>query len=50
MAMPETQALFHKAIVQTASSLLRMATPEAAARNTHHLLAQLNINPKIIQQ
>ena len=44
MAMPEAQGLFHKAIIQSASSLLRMATPEAAARNTHHLLAQLGLD------
>jgi para-nitrobenzyl esterase len=44
MAMPEAQGLFHKAIVQSASSLLRMATPEAAARNTHHLLTQLGLD------
>jgi para-nitrobenzyl esterase len=37
--------LFHKAIVQSASSLLRMATPEDAPRNTHHLLAQLGVGP-----
>ena len=43
MAMPDAQGLFHKAIIQSASSLLRMATPEAAARNTHHFLAQLGI-------
>lgn len=46
MAMPAAQGLFHKAIVQSASSLLRMATPEAAARNTHHLLAQLGIDKR----
>lgn len=46
MAMPQAQGLFHKAIIQSASSLLRMATPEAAARNTHHLLAQLGIDSK----
>ena len=44
MAMPDAQGLFHKAIIQSASSLLRMATPEAAARNTHHLLAQLGLD------
>jgi para-nitrobenzyl esterase len=43
MAMPAAHGLFHKAIIQSASSLLRMATPEAAARNTHHFLAQLGI-------
>lgn len=44
MAMPEAQGLFHKAIIQSASSLLRMATPEDAARNTHHFLAQLGFD------
>ncbi len=44
MAMPEAQGLFHKAIIQSASSLLRMATPEDSARNTHHLLAQLGLD------
>ena len=44
MAMPGAQGLFHKAIIQSASSLLRMATPEAAARNTHHLLTQLGLD------
>ena len=48
MAMPQAQGLFHKAIIQSASSLLRMATPEAAARNTHHLLVQLGIDAKNI--
>ncbi len=45
MTMPAARGLFHKAIIQSASSLLRMATPEAAARNTHHLLAALDIAP-----
>ncbi len=44
MAMPRAQGLFHKAIIQSASSLLRMATIDAAARNTHHLLAQLGLD------
>jgi len=44
MAMPQAQGLFHKAIIQSASSLLRMATIDAAARNTHHLLAQLGLD------
>ncbi len=48
MAMPQAQGLFHKAIVQSASSLLRMATPDDAARNTHHLLTQLGIALKDI--
>ena len=44
MVMPDAQGLFHKAIIQSASSLLRMATPEAAARNTHHFLTQLGLD------
>lgn len=46
MAMPDAHGLFHKAIVQSASSLLRMVTPEEAARNTHHFLAQLGVEKK----
>ena len=48
MSMPQAKGLFHKAIIQSTSSLLRMATPEAAARNTQHLLTQLSIDPKNI--
>jgi para-nitrobenzyl esterase len=44
MAMPAAQGLFHKAIAQSGSSLLRMATPEAAERNTHYFLAQLGLD------
>ena len=44
MAMPQAHGLFHKAIIQSASSLLRMATIDAAARNTHHLLTQLGLD------
>jgi para-nitrobenzyl esterase len=45
MAMPKAQGLFHKAIIQSASSLLRMATQEAAERNTHFFLQELNLAP-----
>jgi len=41
MHMPSAQGLFHKAIIQSASSLLRLATREAAERNTHYFLAHL---------
>src|SRR4051812_2796713 len=44
MTMPQAQGLFHKAIVQSASSLLTMATREAAERNTHYLLEELGLN------
>ena len=40
MAMPAAQGLFHKAIVQSASSLLRMAEPDAAARCAQLLMEQ----------
>ena len=41
MAMPEANGLFHKAIIQSASSLIRMATPEQATRATRELLDEL---------
>jgi para-nitrobenzyl esterase len=44
MAMPAAHGLFHKAIIQSASSLLTMATPEAAERNTYFLLAALGLD------
>ena len=44
MAMPRARGLFHKAIIQSASSLLRLATIEEAERNTHHFLAQLGLD------
>ena len=44
MAMPPAQGLFHKAIVQSASSLLTMATREAAERNTQFFLTQLGLD------
>ncbi len=40
MAMPAAQGLFHKAIVQSASSLLKMAEPDAAARCAQLLMQQ----------
>jgi carboxylesterase type B len=43
MAMPAAQGLFHKAIVQSASSLLRTASREAAERNTHFFLRALGV-------
>jgi para-nitrobenzyl esterase len=43
MAMPRARGLFHKAIIQSSSSLLALATPEQAERNTHHLLAELGL-------
>ncbi|QDL38563.1 carboxylesterase/lipase family protein [Rhodoferax sediminis] len=44
MAMPRARGLFHKAIIQSASSLLRLATEEEAERNTEQFLAQLGLN------
>jgi len=49
MAMPQARGLFHKAIVQSASSLLRMATPDEAQRNTYYLLKQLNLDESHIK-
>ena len=44
MEMPEARNLFHKAIIQSASSLLRLATLEEADRNTDFLLKELGID------
>jgi len=44
MAIPRAQGLFHRAIVQSASSMLRVATLEDAERNTHYFLRELNLN------
>jgi para-nitrobenzyl esterase len=44
MAMPSAQGLFHKAIIQSASSLLAMATRDEAERNAHAFLAQLGLD------
>jgi para-nitrobenzyl esterase len=41
MAMPQAQGLFHKAIIQSASSLIRMATPEQATAAAKGLLEEL---------
>jgi para-nitrobenzyl esterase len=43
MSMPAARGLFHKAIIQSASSLIRMATPDEAARCSHALLAELGL-------
>ena len=45
MAMPMACGLFHRAIIQSASSVLRFATLEEAERNTHHLLHELGAGP-----
>ena len=44
MAMLEAHGLFHKAIIQSASSLLSLATLEEAERNTYYFLAELGLN------
>jgi para-nitrobenzyl esterase len=44
MAMPAATGLFHRAIIQSASSMLRFATLEEAARNTHHVLKELQLD------
>ncbi|MCH6470747.1 carboxylesterase/lipase family protein [Sinomonas terrae] len=44
MAMPAARGLFHRAIIQSASSMLRFATLEEAARNTHHVLKELQLD------
>jgi para-nitrobenzyl esterase len=44
MAMPEAKGLFHKAIMQSSSSHLRLATAENAARAAGRLLAQLGLD------
>ncbi|MDQ8729751.1 carboxylesterase/lipase family protein [Bradyrhizobium sp. LHD-71] len=41
LAMPQAQGLFHKAIIQSASSLIRMATPEQATAAARGLLDEL---------
>ena len=43
MATPRAHGLFHKAIIQSASSLLAFATPEQAERNAHQFLSVLGL-------
>lgn len=44
MAMPRAHGLFHKAIVQSASSLLSMCTLDEADRNTQFFLSALGLD------
>jgi len=44
MAMPAAQGLYHKAIVQSASSLLRMAPAEDASRSAQAIMTQLGLD------
>ena len=46
MTMPSAKGLFHKAIIQSSSSHLQLATPESAARSTHQLLKALDLEGK----
>lgn len=45
MTMPLARGLFHRAIIQSASSLLRFSTVDEAERNAHHFLAQFGTGP-----
>ena len=49
MAMPAAQGLFHRAIVQSGSSL-RQATPDASAKLAAAVLAELGLNRSQIDQ
>ena len=52
MTMAGAKGLFHKAIIQSSSSHLRLATRESAARSTHQLLKALGLEgkgPKAVQ-
>ncbi len=46
MAMPSAKGLFHKAIIQSSSSHLHLATQDSAARSTHQLLKTLGLEGK----
>lgn len=46
MTMAKAKGLFHKAIIQSSSSHLHLATEESAARSTHQLLKALNLEGK----
>jgi len=51
MTMPRARGLFHRAIIQSASSLLQLATPESASRSMYHLRKALGIeSPEEIQK
>jgi para-nitrobenzyl esterase len=49
MAMPDAKGLFHKAIVQSASSLLRMAPAQDAERAAYAVLAELNLDKSRVE-
>lgn len=50
MAMPEARGLFSKAIIQSASSLLSLATQEEAERNTYYFLKEVGIDKSRFHQ
>ena len=43
LSSPHAHGLFHRAIIQSASSMLRLATLEEAEVNTYHLMRQLDM-------
>ncbi|MBL6457964.1 carboxylesterase/lipase family protein [Belnapia sp. T6] len=45
MAAPEAKGLFHRAIMQSGSGALRLASPEDAARAAHGLLTEFELRP-----
>lgn len=44
MSMPAAKGLFHRAVIQSASSMLRVATLDEAARNAHLVLNELQLD------
>lgn len=50
MAMPDAKGLFHRAIVQSASSLLRMASAQDGERAAWGVLAELNIDKSQVDE
>lgn len=46
MAMPRARGLFHRAIIQSASSMLRFASQEEAAQNADAVLHELNVSAR----
>jgi para-nitrobenzyl esterase len=45
MAAPAARGLFHRAIMQSGSGALRLATPDDAGRAAHGLLAEFELRP-----
>ena len=45
MAAPAARGLFHRAIMESGSGALRLATPEDAARAAHGLLTEFELRP-----